>query len=114
VQYGGSAVDILTNNIDIPIVNHVNSHRGFKVETDSVISNSFVISRRFPKGYIWIDRFTFLFIGVLCVYFLNPYPAEIKQWLIPIILVGLGYGLLFKQRFPIGQKLQSKKEGIEN
>jgi len=28
----GSAEDILTNNIDIPIMNHVMSHRGFKVE----------------------------------------------------------------------------------
>jgi len=28
-----SAEDILTNNIDIPNMNHVRSHRGFKVES---------------------------------------------------------------------------------
>jgi hypothetical protein len=32
IDDGLNAADILTNNIDIPIVNHVNSHRGFKVE----------------------------------------------------------------------------------
>jgi hypothetical protein len=33
IDDGLSAEDILTNNIDIPIVNHVKSHRGFKVES---------------------------------------------------------------------------------
>jgi len=36
IDDGLSAEDILTNNIDIPIVNHVKSHRGFKV--DSIIN----------------------------------------------------------------------------
>ena len=70
----------------------------------SVISNSSVISRRFPKGYVWIDMVSFFFIGILVVYFLKPYPIEIIRWLIPIILIGLGYGLLFKQWIRIGQK----------
>jgi hypothetical protein len=33
IDDGLSSDDILTNNIDIPIMNHVKSHRGFKVES---------------------------------------------------------------------------------
>jgi hypothetical protein len=33
IDDGLSPDDILTNNIDIPIMNHVRSHRGFKVES---------------------------------------------------------------------------------
>lgn len=44
----------------------------------------------------FIDIFVFFVISSIAVYFLVQYPPDIYVWLIPVILLGLGYGLIIQ------------------
>jgi hypothetical protein len=57
---------------------------------------SSAICSRFPKHYSWIDGIVFLVVsGIVITYFSN-FPIDITIWLVPIIIFGLGYGLLLR------------------
>jgi hypothetical protein len=62
----------------------------------SVISSSSTIRNWFPKHHTWIDGIVFLIVsGTVIAYFSN-FPFDITIWLVPVILFGLGYGLLLR------------------
>ena len=64
----------------------------------SIVSSSSVIQNRFPNHWRWIDRIVFLFVsGVVIAYFVfSDYPKTIVAWLVPLIILALGYGLLLR------------------
>jgi hypothetical protein len=60
----------------------------------SVISCSSVIKNRYQSRKVWIDRSIFIFIAIVIIYTsFSNYP-DISIWLVPVILFGLGYGLI--------------------
>ena len=67
---------------------------GFTVS--SVISSSSVIQQKFRRHYKWIDGIVFLLVSGIVIALLHNYDLNIILWLIPLILFGLGYGLLLK------------------
>jgi hypothetical protein len=64
----------------------------------SVITSSSAIKDKFPSGVLWIDRITFFIVLMITVTTaaVNNYPLDITYWLLPLILFGLSYGLLFQ------------------
>ena len=63
---------------------------------------SSVISTRFTKHYGWIDVVVFIIVaGAVIMYFRDLILDISLWWLIPIILIGLGYGLLLRM-FGVG------------
>lgn len=64
----------------------------------SVISSSPVIKNKFPRGSIWIDRIVFFFVsGIVIWYFVfSIYSIGLIMWIVPVIIFGLGYGLLLR------------------
>jgi hypothetical protein len=64
----------------------------------TVISGSSAIRKRFPKHHTWIDGIVFLFVSIIVIFYFASglYPIEITAWLFPVIIFGLGYGLLMK------------------
>jgi hypothetical protein len=64
----------------------------------SVISGSPVIRNKFPQGSIWIDRIVFLVVSAIIVWYfaVYKYSPEITIWIVPVIVFGLGYGLLLR------------------
>jgi hypothetical protein len=62
----------------------------------SVISSSSIIRNWFPNRYTWIDGIVFLIVSGLVVAYFSNFPFDITIWLIPIIVFGLGYGLLLR------------------
>jgi hypothetical protein len=77
----------------------------------SVISGSPVIRNKFPRGSIWIDRIVFFVVsGIIIWYFsiYQIYPLEITLWIVPVIIFGLGYGLLLRTSgLKIGERLKT-------
>jgi hypothetical protein len=66
----------------------------------SVISNSSVLRRKFPKGSIWLDGIAFFIVSAIVIFLLYMYSFNIIIWVIPMIrsndMCGLGYGLLLR------------------
>jgi tetratricopeptide (TPR) repeat protein len=62
----------------------------------SVISGSPVIRNKFPEGSIWIDRIVFFFVSGIVIWYFSNYSLDITIWLVPVIIFGLGYGLLLR------------------
>jgi hypothetical protein len=62
----------------------------------SVISSNSMIKERAPLLYRWTDKIVFLLISGTVIGYLGTYPLDIVLWLIPVILFGLGYGLLLR------------------
>lgn len=63
----------------------------------SAISSSSVIRNWFPRYYAWIDVIVFLIVsGIVVAYFSNFLFDPTIWWLVPVILFGLGYGLLLR------------------
>jgi hypothetical protein len=62
----------------------------------SVISNSNVLQKKFPRGHSWIDVITFFLASGMVIALLSSYDINIIIWLIPLIIFGLGYGLLLR------------------
>jgi hypothetical protein len=67
----------------------------------SIISSSVTVQKRF-RYYTWIDYVAFLFVSIIVIsYFTSSstssnYSFDVLIWLVPIILFGLGYGLLLR------------------
>jgi hypothetical protein len=62
----------------------------------SILSSSSVMQKWFPEHYKSIDPIVFVIVaGMIIVYFSN-FQIDISIWLIPVILFGLGYGLLLR------------------
>jgi hypothetical protein len=62
----------------------------------SIISSSPVVQKWFPRRYGWIDGIIFIIISGLVVVLLWNYNSSVTFWLVPIIIIGLGYGLLLR------------------
>lgn len=62
----------------------------------SVISISSTVQKRFPKHYEWADGLVFILVSIIVIVLIGNYDPSITVWLIPVILIGLGYGLLIR------------------
>jgi hypothetical protein len=62
----------------------------------SVISSSSIIRNWFPRHHSWIDGIVFLIVAGIVIAYFSTYPIYITLWLVPIIVFGLGYGLLLR------------------
>jgi hypothetical protein len=62
----------------------------------SIISSSPVIQKWFPRHHRWIDVGIFILMSGFVVTLLWNYSTSIIHWLVPIIILGMGYGLLLK------------------
>jgi hypothetical protein len=62
----------------------------------SIISSSPIIQKWFPRHYSWIDGLVFAIVaGFVILYFKFLFDTTI-WWLVPVIVFGLGYGLLLR------------------
>jgi hypothetical protein len=61
----------------------------------SIISNVSSIKQH-PTAWIWIDRIIFFGISGIIIYYMVNYRPDLTIWLLPLILFGLGYGLLVR------------------
>lgn len=64
----------------------------------SVVSGSPVFRKNFPLGSVWIDRIVFFVISGIIIGYFWHYPFDIKIWIVPLIIFGLGYGLILRTR----------------
>jgi hypothetical protein len=63
----------------------------------STLSSSSIVRHWFPKNYTWIDRVVFIIVSGIVVVYFNKYIFDVALWwLVPLIIFGLGYGLLLK------------------
>lgn len=63
----------------------------------SIISSSSTIQKWFPKRHTWIDGIVFGIVSGFVIIYFNKYLFDNQLWwLVPIILFGLGYGLLLR------------------
>jgi hypothetical protein len=63
----------------------------------SIISSSSTIQKWFPKHHTWIDGIVFVIVSGFVIAYFNKYLLDSQLWwLVPIILFGLGYGLLLR------------------
>lgn len=80
----------------------------------SIITSTGTIKRWFPSRFTWIDGITFIIISIVVILLLWNYNLYITLWLVPIIIFGLGYGLLLrilglKINIPLWSKLFTRK-----
>jgi hypothetical protein len=80
----------------------------------SIITSTSTIKRWFPSRFTWIDGITFIIISIVVILLLWNYNLYITLWLVPIIIFGLGYGLLLrilglKINIPLWSKLFTRK-----
>lgn len=63
----------------------------------SILSSSSIIQKWFPKHFNWIDYLVFGIVSGFVVLYFNNYLFDVEVWwLVPIMISGLGYGLLMK------------------
>jgi hypothetical protein len=62
----------------------------------SIITSTPTIKKWFPSRYTWIDGITFIIISIVVILLLWNYNLYITRWLVPVIIFGLGYGLLLR------------------
>lgn len=63
----------------------------------SVMSSSSVFQSWFPKRYSWFDGIVFISMSGFVIYYFKPYTFDTNLWwLVPILVFGLGYGLLLR------------------
>jgi hypothetical protein len=63
----------------------------------SIISSSPIIHKWFPKHHSWIDTSAFVLISIFVMAYFNNYLFDDEMWwLVPLIIFGLGYGLLLR------------------
>jgi len=63
----------------------------------SIISSSSIIQKWFPKHYTWIDGIVFVIVSGFVITYFNKYLIDSQLWwLVPLIIFGLGYGLLLR------------------
>jgi hypothetical protein len=63
----------------------------------SILSSTSILQKWFPKHYSLIDGIVFIIIsGFVISYFSNYLFDSELWWLIPLIIFGLGYGLLLR------------------
>jgi hypothetical protein len=67
---------------------------GFTIS--SVISSNSTFQRAFPRHYGWTDSIVFIIMTIIIISSLMQYDTNILIWLIPIVILGLGYGLLIR------------------
>jgi hypothetical protein len=62
----------------------------------SIVSSSSIVQRRFPRHHTWADGLAYILVSSIVILFLRNYNPGLTIWLIPVILLGLGYGLLIR------------------
>jgi hypothetical protein len=63
----------------------------------SILSSSSIMLKWFPKHHSWIDVSVFAIISLFVVSYFNNYLFDNEMWwLVPLIIFGLGYGLLLR------------------
>lgn len=63
----------------------------------SILSSSSTIQKWFPKHHTWIDGIVFVIVAGFVIAYFNNYIFDNEiWWLVPIIIFGLGYGLLLR------------------
>ena len=63
----------------------------------SIISSSSTIQKWFPKHHTWIDGIVFVIVSGFVITYFNKYLFDNQLWwLVPLIIFGLGYGLLLR------------------
>jgi hypothetical protein len=78
----------------------------------SILSSSSILQKWFPRRYSWIDGIVFIIIsGFVISYFSNYLFDSELWWLIPLIIFGLGYGLLLRA---LGVKIKRPLLNIKN
>jgi hypothetical protein len=79
------------------------------------VENNEALKKRYTPLIAWIDRIAFLIIAMTLIYYGSSYPLDITVWLLPVILLGLFYGLLLRILVPrlIKTKINYQKEEEE-
>ena len=87
----------------------------------SIISSSSTIQKWFPKYHNWIDAIAFVIVsGFVIVYFNNYLVNSQIWWIVPLVVFGLGYGLLLRilgvkiNKPLIGILINKKKKEMED
>jgi hypothetical protein len=63
----------------------------------SILSSSNIIHKWFPKRHNWIDGFVFIIVSGFVVYYFYNYLIDPEiWWLVPLLIFGLGYGLILR------------------
>jgi hypothetical protein len=63
----------------------------------SIISSSSIIQKWLSKHYTWIDGLVFFIVSGFVIAYFNIYLLDSQLWwLVPVIIFGLGYGLLLR------------------
>ncbi|HEX6646594.1 MAG TPA: hypothetical protein VF047_05390, partial [Nitrososphaeraceae archaeon] len=79
----------------------------------SIVSNSSIVKHWFPKRYSWADGIIFIIVSGFVVSYFIQYVSDAEiWWIIPLIIFGLGYGLLLKVLGVKGSRLQFGIRGI--
>ena len=63
----------------------------------SILSSSPIIQKRFSGLYGFIDAIMFVFMSGIAIVLLSNFNLEVTRWLLPVIIFGLGYGLLVRK-----------------
>ena len=63
----------------------------------SILSSSPIIQKRFRRLYGYIDVIIFLVMTGITITLLSTFDLEVTKWLLPVIIFGLGYGLLMRK-----------------
>ena len=66
------------------------------ITVSSIFSSSSVVQKWFPRRSGWIDGGMFVLMSAVIVILLRNYDPSVTTWLMPTIILGLGYGLLLK------------------
>ena len=75
----------------------------------SIISSNSKVQSKL-KHWHWIDRLVYFLVSSIIIYYfvVSDYPRDIIVWLIPLLLVALGYGLLLRlspKKTPLKRKV---------
>ena len=57
---------------------------------------STLFQERFSRIINWIDLASFCIIAIIIIYYFESLPHNISIWLLPIVIFGLGYGLIIR------------------
>ena len=82
---------------DDPKIGWMIASIGFTIS--SVISSNSSFQRIFPRHYRWTDFVVFVIISMIIISSLVQYETSITIWLVPILILGLGYGFLVRTHF---------------
>ena len=69
----------------------------------SILSSSPRIQKRFSRHYGFIDVIMFAIMSGIAFGLLRNFDLEVTRWLLPVIIFGLGYGLLVRKKISFSE-----------